>query len=226
MLCAPVIPIALPSVGYCSDIPYQSLYSSAMRQTHPSGSFGFSLIELMVTISIAALLMAIAAPSFRDLSIRNRLSTYTNDLISSINIARSEAVKRGVPVSICSSNDQETCSGTWSDGWIVFVNADGDSPATVGDEDDEPIIKIYSGLAENYALNADPAFADDITYRRDGSATTTGMLAFCHNDKAVGSRAIVVTPLRPRVARDTDDDRIPNRDDGANIDSCETPSGS
>ena len=70
-----------------------------------SPAAGFTLIELLVTISVASVMLAIAAPSFRDMSIRNSVSSYTNDMIASVNYARSEAVRRGLPVSICSTND-------------------------------------------------------------------------------------------------------------------------
>ena len=157
------------------------------------------------------------------MAIRNRLSTYTNDLIASVNYARSEAVRRAAPISICRSNDGESCSGTWSDGWIVFVNTNNDSPAAV--DTGETLLKVQGGLAPNYALGADAVFATSITYRSDGTANDTGMFTVCHEGSMVGGRAIVITPLRPRVARDTDGDRIPNRDDTQNIESCDAPSG-
>lgn len=197
-----------------------------MRQRPISRNRGFTLVELMVTIAIAAILMSIAVPSFRDMTIRNRLSTYTNDLITSVNIARSEAVKRGLPVSICSSDDQDTCSGDWSDGWIVFVNTDGDSPASRADDDTEPLIKVYGALDANYSLVPDDTFENDISYRRDGSATGTGMFALCYSGRTAGARGVIITPLRPRVAKDTNGDLIPNRDDTQNIAGCDAPSGS
>jgi type IV fimbrial biogenesis protein FimT len=199
-----------------------------MRQLHTSRSqhqCGFTLVELMVTVAVAALLVGLAAPTFRDMSIRNRLSTYTSDLIATIGYTRSEAVRRGVPVSICRSDDQETCTGTWSDGWIIFADPNGD-----GDRDDddetEALLKVYSVGAPNFAFGADDSFEDSITFRADGAATATGMFAICYDGHLIGSRAVVITPLRPRVATDTNDDRIPNRDDGENITSCDAPSGS
>lgn len=186
---------------------------------------GFTLIELLVTVSVAAVLMAIAVPSFRDMAIRNQLTSYTNDIIASINFARSEAVRRGVPVAICKSNDGETCSGNWDDGWIIFANKNGDSPAVADDPDDEPVLKVYGPVASHFSVGIDASFANDITYGSDGAATATGVIAFCYDDELEGAKAIVVTPLRPRVAKDTDNDRIPNRDDTLNIASCSAPGG-
>lgn len=189
-------------------------------QTHASRQLGFTLIELMVTIGIAALLLGIAAPSFREMAVRNRLSTYTNELISTINVARSEAVRRGTTVTICSSKDAASCAGTWNDGWIVFVDLNDDKAR---DPKTEVLVKAFEALAPNYSLGTDAVFATSMTYRSDGSASNTGMFAFCHDDEIEGSRALIVTPLRPRVARDKDNDRIPNRDDGTNIDACDGP---
>jgi type IV fimbrial biogenesis protein FimT len=180
---------------------------------------GFTLIELLVTVAIASVLLSIAAPSFRDMSIRNRLAGYSNDMIAAINFARSEAIRVGRPISICSSSDQETCSGGWSDGWIIFRNDNGDDAV----DDDEPVLKVYSAVSDNYSMGADDGLGTAIMFRRDGSAANTGMFAMCFEGETVGARGIVITRLRPRMATDTDGDRIPNRDDGANITSCAAP---
>jgi type IV fimbrial biogenesis protein FimT len=197
------------------------------RNIHPFRSSrsdrGFTLIELLVTIGVASLLLAVAAPSFRDMSIRNRLTSYSNDLIATINVARSEAIRRGVPVVICRSDDQASCGGTWSDGWIAFVDANNDGIAD--DPVDEPVLTIYEGLTDRYTLNADAVFADSVTYGADGAADNIGMFAFCFEDELVGARAVALTRLRPRMALDTDGNRIPNRDDEADISSCDTPGG-
>src|SRR3979409_1080684 len=93
---------------------------------------GFTLIEMLSTIAVMTILVTLAAPSFREITVRNRLVTYTNDLISSVNFARSEAVRRGVPVTLCPSSDGARCAGSdWNLGWITFVNTNDDNPATV-----------------------------------------------------------------------------------------------
>jgi type IV fimbrial biogenesis protein FimT len=182
---------------------------------------GFTLIELLVTVTVAAILLGLAAPSFRDIATRNRLANSSNDVISSVIYARSEAVRRGETISICSSANGTSCGGTWNNGWIIFVNVDNDSPAAV--DDGELVLKVFEGLTNGYTLNADAALASGITYARDGSANNTGLFAVCRNGRREGARAIVLTRLRPRIARDTNNDRIPNRDDGTNIASCAAP---
>ncbi len=88
-------------------------------------SEGFTLVELMVTVAIVAILSAIALPSFTT-SIRNsRLASTTNEFIAAVNLARSEAVKSNRGSRICASSNGSTCSTDWSQGWIVWADANG-----------------------------------------------------------------------------------------------------
>ncbi|MFQ5487385.1 MAG: GspH/FimT family pseudopilin [Gammaproteobacteria bacterium] len=88
---------------------------------------GFTIIELMMALMIGAILATMAVPSFIDLIRSNRVTTQTNDFISTLNYARSEAVKRGTGIIVCSSNDQASCTASaWQDGWIVQQASDGE----------------------------------------------------------------------------------------------------
>lgn len=85
---------------------------------------GFTLVELMIVVAILALLVTVGIPSFNSFLADNRMSSYTNDLIADLNLARSEAIKRNTPVSICSSTDQASCanSSSWNTGWVIFTD--------------------------------------------------------------------------------------------------------
>jgi type IV fimbrial biogenesis protein FimT len=180
---------------------------------------GFTLIELLVTLSIASILIAVAVPSFRELSIRNRLTTYTNDFVATVNVARSEAVRRGSTVTVCKSDDGAKCGGAWSDGWIVFHDANGDG---IFDEGNDTLVKTHEGLASSYTINASESFEENIIFGPDGSANASGLFAVCHKGNLKGARAIVLTRMRPRVGRDTDNNGIPNTDTG-DLASCTKP---
>ena len=80
---------------------------------------GFTLIELLIGIAVLAVLLGIGVPSFQEMIRTNRVAAITNDLVAAIQFGRSEAVRLGGNVEVCSSNDQATCSGNWNDGWIV-----------------------------------------------------------------------------------------------------------
>lgn len=91
----------------------------------------FTLIELMISILVLLVLMAIAVPSFTDLLARNRLAGQANELLSVLQLARSEAIKQNQTIRLCKANaDLDDCSavsGAWS-GWVLIDTA---SPATV-----------------------------------------------------------------------------------------------
>ena len=100
--------------------------------TQPRHIRGFTLVELMATIIIGAILVSIAVPSFTNLIRRNQITTYANEFGTAVNLARSEAVKRGTSVSITSANGTD-----WTQGWTVNVVSSGEllrtAPALTGD---------------------------------------------------------------------------------------------
>jgi type IV fimbrial biogenesis protein FimT len=91
---------------------------------------GFTLIEMMVAISVVAILIGVAAPGLRDFMLNVRLTGYANDLLTTLMLARSEATKRDVRVSVCArkkNHDGECANGQqWNNGWMVVIDANGD----------------------------------------------------------------------------------------------------
>lgn len=92
------------------------------------GGRGFTLVELLVGLAVGAILLAIAFPGYAFLVNTSRLAAVTNDLVSAIQLARSEAVKRGTRVTVCKTDDamaaMPVCNtaANWQQGWLVFVD--------------------------------------------------------------------------------------------------------
>ncbi len=190
---------------------------------------GFTLPELMITLAIAGILMAVAIPSF-NISIRNsRLSAYSNDLISSMNLARTEAVKRGQQVVVRQNG------GGWQNGWQIFVDVDrtpgndnifnDDGNATLCEVTEDCLLRSYPAISASYTVTGN-GFANFIRYRPDGSSSTFGNFVICdirngNYVQANTSRLIIVNSMgRVRMGADADNDGFPERDDGSEILSC------
>jgi len=111
--------------------------AKAFAERRSARTAGFTLLELLITMSIAAILLTLAVPSFRYVTNANRIAGEVNGLLGDLQFARSEAVKEGRYVTVCVSTDGQNCNGstTWQQGWIVFsdptdvgVNGAGETP--------------------------------------------------------------------------------------------------
>ena len=139
---------------------------------------GFTLVEMMVTIGAAAILIGLAVPSFMNTIQDAHMTAAANDMLGSLQLARSEAIKRHAAVTICNSADPNkspaSCDGGgWEDGWLVFVDSTDANPDPNGRIDDgEQVIRSGRGFARDkittiIADNAAP-LADHLTFLASG----------------------------------------------------------
>ena len=159
---------------------------------------GFSLIELLITIGIVGVLVGFGLPSLQDFIKNDRLSTQINLLVGHMALARSEAVKRHVPVIICSSNNQATCGGNWDDGWIVFADLDSSGGFTAGEEE---LLRVQQQLEGDNTLAS--GAGNIITYDARGfTPDNAGTFDLCDSDGGKG-RSISLSNTG-RVSKEAD----------------------
>ncbi len=137
---------------------------------------GFTLNELIVTMAIAAILLTVGVPSFRDMILNNRIVTQTNELIAALNLTRSEAIKRGVRVVVCraaGSGCATDSTSVWEAGWIIF--ADPNSNGVL--DADEPIIRVREAVGGAITIRTGGNYTQWVAYQPDGVSRGNTSLA-------------------------------------------------
>lgn len=111
---------------------------------------GFTLIEVLMTTSIAAIMLSIAAPNFTTLIKNTRMTSAVNEFIGVLYLSRSEAIKRGKTVTLCKSSNGTACitTGNWEQGWVVFEDKNNDAVIDVG----EDVIRINEGFESGNSM--------------------------------------------------------------------------
>ncbi len=128
---------------------------------------GFTLIELMITLIIIGVLLVVGVPSLKAFMQDNQLVASTNELISAVHVARSEAIKLNNSVTICESTDGTSCTspgtGNWEDGWIVFVDAANPLvvPAIVSDQVGTGVACADDNIGTDCLLRSHAGFTDN-----------------------------------------------------------------
>lgn len=186
---------------------YSTIKTASCRHGYTPRCAGMTFIELLVTISIAAILLTLAVPAFVSLLQSNRFTTFSNNYLTNLHFARSEAIKRNTRVTLCKSADGVTCTktGYWSQGWLVFHDTNNNAQVDTG----EHILRVHEALPINLAFKGNTNVANYVSYSSSGRTQLTsgafqaGTLTLCRPaTSASEARNIVISSTgRPRVEK-------------------------
>lgn len=176
---------------------------------------GFTLVELITVLAIAAVVASTALPSYKSLVMNSRVQTSLYQLMAHLKFARGEAIKRGFSVALCASNDQATCNGgnQWESGYIVFVNINGDQVVDPG----ETVLRATTSSDPSITIRS-AAFGNGIGYQPSAFTNVAGTFTVCDPRGASKARAVVVSATgRSSFARDNDGNGIYDDQNGNDL---------
>lgn len=193
-------------------------------------SRGFTLLELLVVMSIVAILASVAIPTMETSRKSRAVESHLRAISSAFRLGRGEAVSRAKIVTMCASKDAETCGANvdWKDGWLVFVDDGIGSGGVAANgilDGDETVLRAYSYTGNNEVSVKDPFGGDDpkfLSWDHRGMSATDSRVAFVICDRSKDqkyARAVLLAKTgRSILSRDLNDDGIHDsafqKDDG------------
>jgi type IV fimbrial biogenesis protein FimT len=157
---------------------------------------GFTLVELMVTLAILAIIMGIAAPNLSTMIQNGRLSSATSDFNTALQLAKAESISRITAITICKDDGTSAAcagGGDWSQGWIIFVDVDGDTVVDGGDT----ILNVHESIGgADFSFTGSTNEVDStITFSPSGTTSITSIAALiaCDRRGFTSSKGLIVT---------------------------------
>jgi len=153
-----------------------------VRISHPRRERGFTLIELIVTLLVGAILLGVGLPSLQKYVQANRINSELGELTTAFNVARSEAARMAAIVRVCARNG-DACSNNaadWRNGWIAFRDKDGDGVIDADEEILHDHVQPYPAVVVQLADNT-----AEFTYKPAGDVGATKLFYVC--DDRVGT---------------------------------------
>lgn len=177
-------------------------------RSHPAAARGITVVELLMTLSISAILLAVGIPTYSGVMQKNRIGTTSNLLYTSLNAARGEAVKRRGGVRVCPSANGSSCrgDGDWSEGWLLFEDQNSNNAP-----DSTEIIRVVDGLESGIAIEVSTPISGYLQFQptgiMTGSGGNAGEFRICHAESSVHSHVLSVSPAgQVRLAQRTQPD--------------------
>ena len=169
--------------NHCRTVPVRRPSQARLAQA------GFTLIEMMVTLTILGILAMLAAPSFNEAMLGNKLASFANRFVASTQLARSEAIKRNAVVRVCASADGATCAGggTFQQGWVVFHDANNDGVVNSG----EAVIQVQQALSGDYHFTSNAGYS--LAFQAIGAGATASIMTLCRATPSPGGQERKVT---------------------------------
>lgn len=144
---------------------------------------GFTLIELMVALAVAAIILTIGVPAFTSMIKNHRQSVRANEVLAAVYLARSEAIKRNHAISLCGSSAGTKCDGGWAAGWLVYDDANANGKVDVG----EAIRSFRARAGATIAASLDP-----ILFGSDGAVASAASITICDDRGAAHARTVCI----------------------------------
>ena len=164
---------------------------------------GFTLVELMITLAVVVIVLAIGVPSFIQISRNNNLTVQANELVTALNFARSEAVKRGVQVTIAPTGAE------WETGWRIFTDEDNFGVLDAGETE----LKVHDAIKDGYTLRTGAHFNLYVAYLPTGTSRGNGgpndTFRLCAENKDTAQARQIVINLVGRIKMEQGTDTCP-----------------
>ncbi|MGE0310383.1 MAG: GspH/FimT family pseudopilin [Lautropia sp.] len=157
-----------------------------------AGTGGFTLIEMLVALTIIAILSTLAAPSFTQMMAGAAIRSLSTDLGSDLNFARAEAVRTGSRVSLCPRATATSCGTDWNNGWLVFRDTNGASAGTI--EAGDQILRARDAVDASLALTKAPA-PSTVTYMPAGAALNGVIVSFAIRHASIKGRDLSISAI-------------------------------